>query len=83
MIVVTGAAGFIGSNLVPYILNNTDFKVVNLDLLTYAGDLNNLSEIQGNDNYTFISTSTPLVNSSFIKASIVFEDELYISSNLL
>ena len=48
-IMVTGGAGFIGSNLVHYILNNTDLKIVNLDKLTYAGNLESLSGIDGID----------------------------------
>lgn len=54
-ILITGGAGFIGSNFVPYFIeNNPEVQVVNLDLLTYAGDLDNLSELEGNDRYTFI-----------------------------
>ena len=45
-ILVTGCAGFIGSNFVPYFLEKyPNYRIINLDLLTYAGDLNNLSEI--------------------------------------
>ena len=54
-ILVTGCAGFIGSNFVPYFLEKyPEYHVVNLDLLTYAGDLENLKEVEGNPNYTFI-----------------------------
>jgi len=54
-ILVTGCAGFIGSNFLPYFLKKySNYKVVNLDLLTYAGDLNNLSEIAYNKRYKFI-----------------------------
>ena len=54
-ILVTGCAGFIGSNFVPYFLDKyPEYFVVNLDLLTYAGDLENLSETKGNPNYKFI-----------------------------
>jgi dTDP-glucose 4,6-dehydratase len=54
-ILITGGAGFIGSNFIPYFLeNNSDCKVVNLDLLTYAGNLDNLVEIEHHPNYTFI-----------------------------
>ena len=46
-ILVTGGAGFIGSNFIPYFLeNNTEYHVVNLDALTYAGNLENLSEVK-------------------------------------
>ena len=54
-ILVTGCAGFIGSNFVPYFLDTyKDYFIVNLDLLTYAGDLSNLSECEDNSNYKFI-----------------------------
>jgi len=54
-ILVTGCAGFIGSNFVSYFLEKYDnYRVVNLDLLTYAGDLDNLKEVQGHPRYKFI-----------------------------
>ena len=52
---VTGGAGFIGSNFVIYMLNKyQDFKIVNLDKLTYAGNLENLKSVENNPNYTFV-----------------------------
>jgi len=54
-ILVTGCAGFIGSNFVPYFLEKyKHYRIINLDLLTYAGDLGNLKEIEENERYTFI-----------------------------
>ncbi len=54
-ILLTGCAGFIGSNFVPYFLDKYDrYHVINLDLLTYAGDLENLKEVENHKNYTFI-----------------------------
>lgn len=53
-ILVTGGAGFIGSNFIKYMLETYDYKIVNLDLLTYAGNLKNLKEIESNSNYHFI-----------------------------
>lgn len=54
-ILVTGGAGFIGSNFVSYFLNdNPNINLVNLDNLTYAGDLTNLKEVENNPNYTFV-----------------------------
>ena len=54
-LLVTGGAGFIGSNFIPYFLEkNSDIHLVNLDALTYAGDLGNLKEVEGHDRYTFI-----------------------------
>ena len=53
-ILITGGAGFIGSNFIPYFLeNNKEYRVVNLDLLTYAGDLSNLNEVENNPRYIF------------------------------
>ncbi|MBB3123161.1 dTDP-glucose 4,6-dehydratase [Mesoflavibacter sabulilitoris] len=54
-ILVTGGAGFIGSNFIlHYLSNNPGTNVVNLDKLTYAGELSNLKEVESNPNYTFI-----------------------------
>ena len=54
-ILVTGCAGFIGSNFVPYFLEKyEEYKIVNLDLLTYAGNLENLKEVENHPRYKFI-----------------------------
>ncbi|MCG3686193.1 dTDP-glucose 4,6-dehydratase [Aliarcobacter butzleri] len=54
-ILVTGCAGFIGSNFVPYFLEKyPNYNLVNLDLLTYAGNLENLKECENNPRYKFI-----------------------------
>ncbi|MEA3352854.1 MAG: dTDP-glucose 4,6-dehydratase [Campylobacterota bacterium] len=54
-ILVTGCAGFIGSNFVPYFLDKYDqYNIINLDLLTYAGDLTNLKECEEHPRYKFI-----------------------------
>lgn len=54
-ILVCGGAGFIGSNFIHYILETyPNYKVVNYDKLTYAGNLANLKDIESNPNYTFI-----------------------------
>ena len=54
-ILLTGTAGFIGSNFVPYFLEKyQNYNLVNLDLLTYAGNLENLKECETNPRYKFI-----------------------------
>ncbi len=54
-ILVTGGAGFIGSNFIRYLVERyKDYQVVNLDKLTYAGNLENLREVENSSNYEFI-----------------------------
>ncbi len=56
-LLITGGAGFIGSNFIRYILNRyPTYKVVNVDKLTYAGNLENLTEVQSHPNYVFEKT---------------------------
>jgi len=54
-ILLTGGAGFIGSNFIPYFLEKyPEYNLINLDLLTYAGNLKNLKECETNPKYKFI-----------------------------
>jgi dTDP-glucose 4,6-dehydratase len=54
-LLVTGGAGFIGSNFVRYMVNKyPEYQIVNLDLLTYAGNLENLKDIENASNYKFV-----------------------------
>ena len=53
-ILVTGGAGFIGSAFVRMAIGETDLSVVNLDKLTYAGNLENLTPVAGNPRYRFV-----------------------------
>ncbi|KZX11486.1 dTDP-glucose 4,6-dehydratase [Methanobrevibacter filiformis] len=66
-IVVTGGAGFIGSNFLNYMLNKyPNYEIINIDSLTYCGNLENLKDIEDNPNYTFAKgdiRDTEFVNS--------------------
>ncbi|MDD3012230.1 MAG: dTDP-glucose 4,6-dehydratase [Candidatus Gastranaerophilales bacterium] len=54
-LLVTGGAGFIGSCFIRHIIDKyPDYKIINLDLLTYAGNIDNLKDIENNPNYTFV-----------------------------
>mgnify|MGYP001851697978 FL=1 len=54
-LLITGGAGFIGSCFVRYMLkNHPDYKIINLDALTYAGNLDNLKDVETNPNYSFV-----------------------------
>ncbi len=54
-LLVTGGAGFIGSCFVRHILTkHPDYKIINLDALTYAGNIENLNDVKNNPNYTFV-----------------------------
>lgn len=52
-VLVTGGAGFIGSAVIRYIINNTEKSVVNLDKLTYAGNLESLADVSSSERYAF------------------------------
>jgi len=64
-LLITGGAGFIGSNLVKYFVEKySNYKIFNLDNLTYAGNLMNLSDIEDRDNYKFLKGD--ITDNSFI-----------------
>ncbi len=54
-ILITGGAGFIGSNFVKYMINKYEYNIINLDLLTYAGNISYLDEVSQLENYKFIN----------------------------
>lgn len=68
-VLITGGAGFIGSHVVKhFVLNHLSYQIYNLDALTYAGNLENLKEIENASNYTFVKgdiRNGELVNSLF------------------
>ncbi len=89
-LLVTGGAGFIGSNFIHYMLSeSTDVEIVNLDALTYAGNLENLTAVEKNPAYSFIKcdiTSAADVTSVFEKhgfnAVIHFAAESHVDRSL-
>lgn len=73
-ILVTGGAGFIGANFVHYWLkNNPQDEIVNLDVLTYAGNLENLKDIEKEENYKFIKGD--ICDGVFVDK--LFKDEIF------
>lgn len=89
-ILVTGGAGFIGSNFIKFMLDRyKDYKIINLDLLTYAGNLENLVEVENHHNYTFVkgdicdySLVNQLVLSTGINYIINFAAESHVDRSI-
>ena len=52
-LLITGGAGFIGSAVIRHIINNTSHSIVNVDKLTYAGNLESLESVENNSRYAF------------------------------
>ena len=90
-ILVTGGAGFIGSNFIHRLIKTRpDVKLINLDALTYAGNLDNLKSLEGNDRYEFVKGDIgdqPLVESILLKHEIDtivnFASETHVDRSIL
>lgn len=90
-LLVTGGAGFIGSNFIHYMLQKYPaYKIVNLDLLTYAGNLHNLDDIKDNQQYTFVKGNitnrelvTHLVEEYHLDTIVNFAAESHVDRSIL
>lgn len=67
-ILITGGAGFIGSNLIRHIIETTDHSVLNLDALTYAGNLHSLNDLESSPRYQFLEVD--ICDSTGVEATI-------------
>src|SRR3990167_691739 len=88
-LLVTGGAGFIGSNFIKYWLQNhpTD-KIINFDKLTYAGNLENLSDLENNPNYAFVQgdicdAETVLKNMEGVDIVVHFAAESHVDRSIM
>jgi len=88
-ILVTGGAGFIGSNFIHLLMEETDYTVVNVDCLTYSGNLDNLRSIEKHPRYIFSKTSinnreeiTKLLQKHSVEAIIHFAAESHVDRSI-
>ena len=88
-LLVTGGAGFIGSNFIRHMINKyPDYHITNLDKLTYAGNLDNLKDIEGHPNYTFVKgdicdTKTVTEAANGVDTIINFAAETHVDRSIL
>ncbi len=89
-ILVTGGCGFIGSNFIRLILSKHPYEIVNLDKLTYAGNLENLKDIEGDSRYSFIKGDIAdqkliehIFDTSAIDAVINFAAESHVDRSIM
>lgn len=90
-LLVTGGAGFIGSNFIQYLLAvSPEHKIVNVDLLTYAGNLENLKDVESHPNYSFVKADIAdveridsVLSSQKIDAIVNFAAESHVDRSIM
>jgi dTDP-glucose 4,6-dehydratase len=89
-ILVTGGCGFIGSNFIKHMLSKHAYSIINLDKLTYAGNLENLKDIENDERYSFIKGDIAdgnllenIFNSSKVDAVINFAAESHVDRSIM
>lgn len=76
-ILVTGGAGFIGSNFIRYMLSRYEYRIINVDRLTYAGNLENLRDVEGDKRYRFLRAD--IAEASALEEA--FREEIHVVVN--
>lgn len=89
-IFITGGAGFIGSNFVKFVLKKYDYKIINYDKLTYAGNLENLTDIEKHPNYKFVKGdicdkefAEKIINENNVDTIVNFAAESHVDRSIL
>ncbi len=75
-VLVTGGAGFIGSNFIRHLMANHNYNIINLDKLTYAGNLENLKDIEGDARYRFVEGD---IGDAQVVAELMLEADAVVS----
>jgi len=76
-VLVTGGAGFISSNVIRYLLRATEYDVVSLDALTYAGNLENIADVMSHERLSFVHGD---IRNAELMAEIVAEVDVIVNA---
>ncbi len=89
-LLITGGCGFIGSNFIIYLIENFDYKIINLDALTYAGNPENLISVENSEKYSFVKadirdrdTLEKIIKNDKIDGIINFAAESHVDRSIM